>query len=462
MAFVLGDIHKEKIIVHILKVGVNYQVAPIEIREKLTFSEIDVEEAMLSLSEQDHILENIILSTCNRTEVFTVVESIEAGKDVVMQFLSNWFDMPEVDLNEHLQFKYDEEAIEHAFKLTVGLDSMVLGETQILGQVREVFLTAQALKTTGKIFNELFKRIVTFAKSAHNNTVIGEHAVSISYVAVELSKKIFGQMAGKHAVILGAGEMGELSLKNLHGSGVSDITVVNRSLENAQKLAARFNARAATMDELEDVLADADILISSTGANAAVLTKEQLVPLQKRRKNKPLFLIDIAVPRDIDSSVDELDNIFLYDVDDLQYVADENMAARKEAATMIESQLVHELSSFQNWVNTLEVVPLIKALREKSIGIQERTLESIFRKMPDLDEREEKVLRKHTSSIINQLLEQPIKQAKKIGNNEYSPDAKEMFKDIFGLESYMDDVDQVEKSDQAINKNSSFVLPVKR
>src|SRR5690625_3445303 len=152
-----------------------------------------------------------------------------------MQFLSNWFDIPEVDLNEYLQFKYDEEAIEHAFKLTVGLDSMVLGETQILGQVREVFLTAQALKTTGKIFNELFKRIDTFAKSAHNNTVIGEHAVSISYVAVELSKKIFGQMEGKHAVILGAGEMGELSLKNLHGSGVSNITVVNRSFENAQK-----------------------------------------------------------------------------------------------------------------------------------------------------------------------------------------------------------------------------------
>src|SRR5690625_4368529 len=362
-----------------------------------------------------------------------------------------------VNKKEKLQYKYYEKKIENAFKLTVGLDSMVLGETQILGQVREVFLTAQALKTTGKIFNELFKRIVTFAKSAHNNTVIGEHAVSISYVAVELSKKIFGQMEGKHAVILGAGEMGELSLENLHGSGVSDITVVNRSLENAQKLAARFNARAATMDELEDVLADADILISSTGANAAVLTKEQLVPLQKRRKNKPLFLIDIAVPRDIDSSVDEMDNIFLYDVDDLQYVADENMEARKEAAALIELQLIHELSSFQNWVNTLDVVPLIKALREKSIGIQERTLESIFRKMPDLDEREKKVLRKHTLSIMNQLIEQPIKHAKKIGNKEYSEDEKDMFIDIFGLENYMDTNNKKEKTDKALNEHSSFV-----
>ena len=449
-------------IVHILKVGVNYQVAPIEIREKLTFSETGVQEAMITLSEQEYILENIILSTCNRTEIFTVVESIEAGKEVVIQFLSNWFDMSETIFASHLTFEYDEDAIEHAFKLAVGLDSMVLGETQILGQVRDGFLTAQELKTTGKIFNELFKRIITFAKSAHNNTVIGEHAVSISYVAVELSKKIFGQMKGKHAVILGAGEMGELALKNLHGSGVSEITVVNRSFENAQKLAGKFNAKAATMNELSDVLATADILISSTGANETVLTKEQLEPLQKRRKNKPLFLIDIAVPRDIDSSVDEMDNIFLYDVDDLQYVADENMEARKEAAALIELQLIHELSSFQNWVNTLDVVPLIKALREKSIGIQERTLESIFRKMPDLDEREKKVLRKHTLSIMNQLIEQPIKHAKKIGNKEYSEDEKDMFINIFGLENYMDTNNQKEKADKALNENSSFVLPVKR
>src|SRR5690625_4227948 len=219
--------------------------------------------------------------------------------------------MSETIIASHLTFEYDEDAIEHAFKLAVGLDSMVLGETQILGQVRDGFLTAQELKTTGKIFNQLFKRIITFAKSAHNNTVIGEHAVSISYVAVELSKKMFGQMKGKHAVILGAGEMGELSLKNLHGSGVSEITVVNRSLDRAKQIAQRFRANAVSLDQLDEVLATADILISSTGSSTPILTKERVEKIQLKRKNKSLFLIDIAVPRDIEADVDSLDNIFL-------------------------------------------------------------------------------------------------------------------------------------------------------
>ena len=426
---------------HILKVGVNYQVAPLEVREKLTFSEDVIQHAMISLSEYEAILENIILSTCNRTEIYVVVESLDTGKQSVMAFLKYWFQMGE-KFTEYLQFSKDDDAINHTFKLAVGLDSMVLGETQILGQVRDAFLTAQQLHVTGKIFNELFKRVITFAKSAHSNTIIGEQAVSISYVAVELSKKIFGKINEKHVVIIGAGEMGELSLENLSSAGVSNITVVNRSFYKAEQLAKRFHATAATMAELGDVLTTSDIVISSTGANEAILTKEQLQPLQKQRRNKPLFLIDIAVPRDIEASVEQLDNIFLYDVDDLQHVADENMEARKEAAALIESLLVHELSSFQNWLNMLDVVPLIKALREKSLDIQERTLASIFRKIPDLDEREMKVLRKHTKSIVNQLLEQPIKQAKLISNTENSEVHKEIFSNIFGLDNHVQDEKQ--------------------
>lgn len=419
---------------HIIQLGVNYQITPLDIREKLAFSEDTKEDAMLTLREQDSIVENVIISTCNRTELFAVVESVEAGKDTLVQFLADWFQLEEDDFIDFLQITHDEDAINHLYKLTVGLNSMVLGETQILGQVREAFLTAQQLKVTGKIFNELFKRAITFAKSAHSHTIIGEQAVSMSYVAVELSKKIFGKMKGKHAVIIGAGEMGELSLKNLSSSGISHITVVNRSYENAEKLAKRFNARAETMDHLDEVLREADIVISSTGASQPILTKHRLQRLKKERKNKSLFLIDLAVPRDIEADVEELDQVFLYDVDDLQYVADSNMKARKEAAKMIESQLVHELSSFENWLNTLEVVPLIQALQEKSVRIQNQTLESMFNKIPDLDDREKKVVKKHTKSIINQLLQQPIKQAKLIGSREMSDEAKEMFADIFGLD----------------------------
>lgn len=434
-------IHKEKIgDMHIVKVGVNYQVTPLEVREKITFADDTVEEAMITLGKYDGILENVILSTCNRTEVFVVTQSIEAANQAVMNFLSRWFGVNGAEFTEFLQFYYDDEAIEHLFKLAVGLDSMVLGETQILGQVRNSFLTAQKLNVTDKIFNELFKRVVTFAKNAHSNTVIGEQAVSISYVAVELSKKIFGEMSGKHAVIIGAGEMGELSLKNLVGSGVSKITVVNRSLERSEQLANRFNATAATLNELEDVLVDADIVISSTGASEPILTKAHIENVQRRRQYEPLFLIDIAMPRDIDASVDDVDHIFLYDIDDLQHVADQNIEARKEAAVLIESEIVHELSSFKNWIDMLDVVPLIRALREKSLDIQERTLASIYRKIPDLDDREMKVLENHTKSIATQLLAEPLEHVKLIGGAKNAESLKELFRKTFGLD--------VESSDQ--------------
>lgn len=424
---------------YIIKVGVNYQVAPLDIREKLAFSENTNHEAMTVLANYESIMENVIISTCNRTELFAVTECIELGQQSLVSFFADWFQVKIDTFIDFLDFEKNEAAIQHLYKLTVGLDSMVLGETQILGQVRDTFLTSQQLKVTGKIFNELFKRAITFAKSAHSHTIIGEQAVSMSYVAVELSKKIFGKMNGKHAVIIGAGEMGELSLKNLASSGVSNITVVNRSFANAKKLAERFNANARTMEELDTVLMTADIVISSTGANQAILTKEQVNRINKHRKGRSLFLIDLAVPRDIEAEIQELDNIFLYDVDDLQHVADGNMKARKEAAKMIESKLVHELASFENWLNTLEVVPLIQALQEKSQRIQKQTLESMFNKIPDLDERERKVVQKHTKSIINQLLQQPIKQAKILGNIDANEEARTMFVDIFGLDEMVND-----------------------
>lgn len=430
---------------HILKIGVNYQIAPLAIREQLAFSDDEKEAAMLTLAKSDAILENVILSTCNRTEIFAVVESIDQGERAIIEFLRNWFNIPKEEFVEYIQVEIDEQAVKHAFKLAVGLDSLVLGETQILGQVRDAFLLAQQVQVTDKVFNELFKRVVTFAKRAHSHTVIGQQAVSISYVAVELSKKLFGNMNGKHAVIIGAGEMGELSLENLESSGISTITVVNRSIRNAQLLANRFQAHVAGMDQLEEVLTQADIVISSTGANEPILTKKQLARVQRQRRNRALFLIDIAVPRDIAANVDELANVFLYDIDDLQHVADENMEARKKAAVMIESQLVDELASFDNWVNMLDVVPLLQALQEKSHHIQERTLESMFNKIPDLDEREMKVVRKHTKSIINQLLQQPIKQAKLMSMSESSEDKKAMFINIFGL-------DDILKNEQVNNR----------
>lgn len=419
---------------YILQVGFNYKTAPVEIREKLAFSEESIEDAMLQLKTRKSILENVIISTCNRTEVYAVVDQIHTGRYYIKQFISDWFNIPMDEFASYLEINENDEAIEHLLRVSVGLHSMVLGETQILGQMRDTFLTAQKLKTTGTIFNELFKRAITFAKRAHKETAIGEHAVSVSYAAVELAKKIFGDITDKHVVIYGAGEMGELAVKNLSGAGVGNITVINRTLKRAEELATQFKATAKTSDELETVLQKADILISSTAAKEPILSKKDFEPIQKVRKGKPLFLVDIAVPRDLDANISELDSVFLYDIDDLQHIVDQNLAERQEAAKVIESQIADEIYEFKEWVTTLGVVPVIRALREKALDIQSETFASIKRKIPDLTEREQKVISKHTKSIVNQLLKDPIIQAKELAGNKNSEELLSLFVDIFGID----------------------------
>lgn len=418
---------------HLINVGVNHQVAPLDIREKLAFAQDEITVAMRLLQQHEQVLENVILSTCNRTEIFAVVEETESGVQAIEQFLQNWFALENTELS-FLRHISDDEVLKHLFKLVTGIDSMVIGETQILGQVREAFLTAQEACMTNKIFNELFKRAITFAKRAHSNTKVSEQAVSVSYVAVELAKKMFGSINKKHVVILGAGETSELALKNLQGAGGAEITVVNRTLAKAEEVAEKFQANVEAWDALPQVLEDADILISSTGADSPVVDKQMLQPIQKKRKGDPLFLIDIAVPRDIATNAADLDSVFVYNMDDLHAIVDENLEARKEAAALIEEQLVAEIAAFHNWVAMLDAVPVIQALTEKSEEIQAQTLKSIHRKMPDLTEREQKVLYKHTKSIIHQLLEAPIDKAKQLGKKDASLEELELFKDIFDLD----------------------------
>lgn len=419
---------------YILKVGLNYKTAPVEIREKLTFSENELALAMKCLKERKSILENVVISTCNRTEIYAVVDQIHTGRYYIKQFLSDWFQMEIADFDAYLYVLENDTAMRHLFKLAAGLDSMVLGETQILGQVRDAFLLAQQEKATGTIFNELFKQAITFAKRAHRETAIGENAVSVSYAAVELAKKIFGDLTEKHVVILGAGKMGELAAKNLFGSGATNITVVNRTFAKAKSLAETFQANAEELTNLNKVLQTADILISSTGSDSFVIRKEDITPIQKARKGNPLFFVDIAVPRDLDPSIGELEHVFLYDIDDLQHIVDENLAARRQAAETIESMIADELVSFNEWLSTLGVVPVISALRQKALAIQAETMKSIERKMPDLTNREKKVLNKHTKSIINQLLKEPITQAKELAGTKDAEKALALFVDIFGIQ----------------------------
>lgn len=419
---------------HTLVVGVNYRSAPVEIREKLSFIESELPQAMQALKEQKSILENVIVSTCNRTEIYAVVDQLHTGRYYVKQFLADYFGLSQEAFSQYLFVHEQEEAVEHLFRVTAGIDSMVLGETQILGQVRNSFLAGQENGTTGTVFNQLFKQAVTLAKRAHSETAIGENAVSVSYAAVELGKKIFGTLKNKRVVILGAGKMGELAIKNLQGSGADNVTVINRTFEKAEALAEKFNGRAVPMNQLQCALLEADILISSTGATDYVIDYELMQFVEKLRKGKPLFMVDIAVPRDVDPRISELSNVFLYDIDDMQGIVEANLAERERAAGEIMTMVNHEAQQFNDWLTTLGVVPVISALRQKALTIQAETMASIENKMPDLTDREKKILNKHTKSIINQLLKEPILQAKEMAGAPKSREQLELFQQIFGIE----------------------------
>lgn len=419
---------------HTIVVSVNYKTAPVEIREKLSFVETELPMAMQTLQQQKSMLENIIISTCNRTEVYAVVDQLHTGKYYIKRFLSDWFNVPIDHFESHLIIHENDKAIEHLMKVSVGMNSMVLGETQILGQVRDSFLQAQSLGTTGTVFNQLFKQAVTFSKKMHAETEIGANAVSISYAAVELGKQIFGSLNHKQIAILGAGEMGELALQNLQGSGAEKVTVLNRTYATALEMASRFNGTAKPIESLKDVLMESDILISSTAATDFVVSYDLMKKIEKLRRGKPLFLIDIAVPRDLDPAIGELSNVFLYDIDDLQGIVDANLAERERAAEKIMMQVEGQIIQFNEWLVTLGVVPIITALREKALTIQETTMESMLNKIPDLTEREKKVLSKHTKSIINQLIKDPIQQVKEMAIENKSAEKLQLFQHIFGIE----------------------------
>ncbi|GIN71093.1 glutamyl-tRNA reductase [Bacillus sp. J14TS2] len=445
---------------HIIVVGLNHKTAPVEIRERLAFSESELPIAMASLKQQKSILENVIVSTCNRTEIYAVVDQVHTGRYYIKSFLANWFHMDLEMIGDYLYIHEKELAVEHLFKVICGLNSMVIGETQILGQIRNSFLNAQENKTTGTVFNQLMKQAIALAKKAHSETDIGANAVSVSYAAVELAKKIFGDLQDKHVLVIGAGKMGELAIKNLYSNGAKKVTVINRTFEKSQELAQKFAGQAKSLNELQCAVMEADIVISSTGANGYIIKKDILVEMEKMRKGRPLFLLDIAVPRDLDPGISEVEDAFLYDIDDLEGIVEANLEERKLAAAKIDIMIHEEINDFNEWLHTLGVVPVITSLREKALAIQAETMNSIERKMPDLSERERKVLNKHTKSIINQLLKDPISQIKEMASEPQAAEKIALFEQIFQLETGEDQSKQETTVKQKTKEAASQKAPL--
>ncbi|MFC5402105.1 glutamyl-tRNA reductase [Cohnella soli] len=434
---------------HLIVVGLNYRTAPVEIRERFALAEAEMPTALQGLKMTTGFLEGVIVATCNRTEIYAVVDRLQLCGHYIRAFMEQWFNIPRQQFNSHLYMYEDERAVEHLFRVTSGLDSMIIGETQILGQVRDAFQLAQEQQATGTLFNRLFRQAITLAKRAHSETSIGENAVSVSYAAVELGKRIFGRFDDKKVMIVGAGKMSELTAQHLHSNGAKQVFVVNRTVEKAEELARKFQGTAMALDAALVKLKEADIVISSTGADRFVLTRKDVEAAMAVRRNKPLFLIDIAVPRDIDPACGELSNVFLYDIDDLEGIVETNLAKRRKEAEIIEDMIELEQEAYQQWYATLGVSPLIRALQEKAAAIQQETLDSLLRKLPELDERQTKVVRKLTKSIVNQIIHDPILRIKELAVDKKGDDAMKLFVQMFALE---DDVERLKAEAKAAEK----------
>jgi len=419
---------------HIIVVGLNYRTAPVEVRERFAIADEELPEALRQLKDTKSVLEGTIVATCNRTEIYVVLDRLHMCGHFIRGFMEQWFGISRQEFTQHLYIYEDEQAIDHLFRVTCGLDSMVLGETQILGQVKRSFQLAQENKATGTWFNMLFKQAVTLGKRAHAETMIGESAVSVSYAAVELGKRIFGAFHNKVIMILGAGKMSELTVKHLYANGAAEVIVANRTLGRAQELANKFNGTPCTMDEAVQRLHEVDILISSTGAQGYVLDPGIIRESMKQRKSRPLFMIDIAVPRDLDPAIGEISNVFLYDIDDLEGIVESNMAMRRAEAIKIERMIREEMEVFQQWLKTLGVRPVIRALQERGARIHEETLESLFNKLPELDERQRKVISRLTKSIVNQMNHEPINRVKEMAAEKNGAETVELFTRLFALE----------------------------
>ncbi|MED1472385.1 glutamyl-tRNA reductase [Bacillus salipaludis] len=419
---------------NIIVAGINFKTASIQIRERFTFNKNMLLRAIQTLQNRIGIQECVIVSTCNRTEIYCVVDEINTGRHSIIAFLSDWFNTDQSELENIIYVKESDRAIHHLFRVSCGLNSLVIGETQILGQIKDAFFQSLELSATNKIFNRLFKQAITLAKYVHTHTDIGRNAVSVSYAAVELGKKILHNLSDKTVVILGAGRMGELTAKHLYSNGVKKIIVVNRTIEHASELASRFDGVALGLDQLSTALKDADIVISSLEAKYNIITKQQVQGIFKQRKH-PLFFIDIGVPRNIDPEIRYMEKAFLYNIDDLESIVKSNFQDRINEADKIEEMIYEEVASFKEWLDTLDVVPLITQLREKSITIHEEAIHQIEKKLPNLTEYELKIIRKFSKSIVNQLLNGPlIKMKQMVVDNSNKDELIEIITQIFSLE----------------------------
>ena len=402
----------------VLALGINHKTASVELREKLAFAPERLPEALLSVQQNANCDESVILSTCNRTEIYSFGEQAESQN--IISWLANYHQVDEVELSEHVYVYRDITATKHLMRVASGLDSMVLGEPQILGQVKQAFQQAKATGSVQTYFERMFQQAFSVAKKVRTDTEISVNAVSVAFAAVTLAKQVFGSFDNKKVLLVGAGETIELVAKHIFEQGAKDIVVANRTLSRAQSVAEQFSAKVCTIGEIPEHMKDADVVISSTASTLPIIGKGMVESVFKQRKHKPMFLVDLAVPRDIEPQVADLDDAYLYTVDDLQEIVARNMEARTEAAEEAELIVDDKASMFSDWLHSLESVDLIKEYREQSLSTKEELLERALNQIQAGNDTEQ-VLKELANKLTNKLIHAPtsaLKDAAEKQNNQ--------------------------------------------
>jgi glutamyl-tRNA reductase len=398
-------------------IGINYKTAPIELREKIAISREDLPETTRALAAVPGVSECMIVSTCNRVELLAAVESPDTD---LTGFLHRHFGLDPALLQPHIYQQRDQDAVRHLFRVAASLDSMVVGEPQILGQVKEAFAVARASGTIAGQLEHLLQSAFAAAKKVRTETEIGSSSVSVASVAVDLARKIFGSLQGRTVFLVGAGKMSALAARHLVQQGAGTILVTNRTQERARLMAEEFNGRVIPFDQLYDAVSEADIVISSTGAPHPIFRREHGQAFMHRRRNKPMFFIDIAVPRDVDPAMGKLEGIFVYDIDDLQAVAAAHMAERSRVASDAETLIAREVDRFQQKQRTVNVAPAIVAMQQQAEEIRKAELRKIQSRLGTLSPEQVAAVEALTRGLVNKFLHPPmqaLKQAAREGNS---------------------------------------------
>ena len=411
-------------------IGVNHNSAPVEMRERLAIPESRLADACQRLAQHPGIDEGMILCTCNRVEVLAATKN---GAADLRAFVHKYFQVDEREFEPHLYEYREKEAVRHVFRVASSLDSMVVGEPQILGQVKEAYATARAVGSIGGQLDQLFSRAFAVAKKVRTETAIGSSAVSVASVAVELAKKIFGSLNGKRVYLVGAGKMSELAARHLLAHGAASIFVANRTHERAVTLAGKFKGEAIRFEELYDTADRADIVITSTGAPHAIFRREHGERFMARRKNRPMFFIDIAVPRDVDPGMNKVDGIFVYDIDDLQQAVASHVADRKKEAERAEKMVEDEVERFHARLQTLDVVPTIVSLQEHLETIRQAEIDRVRGRLGPMTPEQEMAIETLTRGIVNKIMHTPITELKSAAREPHATTVVDVVRRLFNL-----------------------------